>query len=55
MKRFDLMLIVDGVIINYSFFDRAKLLAYLQRALDTGKVEHHHISEVEVNQKEPRR
>ena len=48
MKRFDLMLVVDGVIINYSFFEREKLILYLQRALDTGKIQNHFISEVNV-------
>ncbi len=48
MKRFDLMLIVDGVVINYSFFDREKLTIYLQRSLDTGKIQNHFISEVNV-------
>lgn len=55
MKRFDLTLIVEGVVINYSFFDRGKMLSYLQTALDTGKVETHYISEAEVSPIGPKR
>ena len=55
MKRFNLTLIAEGVIINYSFFDKDKMLSYPQTALDTRKVETHYISEVEVNPIGPKR